>query len=287
VLVACLACSAISHRPAYAAPADCEPSVRVSGDPDVASAITARLAERGLGDNAAASCPAMEAHVERSGERLRVAVTDGYGRRSQREVRDTATAIALIESWARPEVVADALPGAEPIIDSPPAAATRAPAPATSATGLALIGGADYAGDGTTWARGGITACIALGPVCVGGRLDLATSTGWTTSGEHPRSLTAVAVTVELPRSIGRIAVVPGVGVGGGWATIDGIGPHMDQSEDVTSVRVLGSVALRVGLARRWALQLELGGEVEASSGTPATPGNLGRAGVGLRYGGW
>ena len=282
---------ALGGSSAHAAP-ECEPSVRVSGDPDVASPIRTNLAERGLGEAPASACPPIEARVERAGERLRVEVVDGYGRRSQRDVRDSATAIALIETWARPEVVVgEDLPGERPAMETH---ASPAPAAIGSSaivgTGIAVIAGADYASDGTTWARGGIAGCASVGPVCIGGRLELARATELSTSGDHPRGATSIAATVELPRRFGRIAIVPAVGVGGAWGTIEGIGPHMDQTESVTSLRLIGTIALRVGLARRWAIELLVGGEAEAArtgTGTLATPGSLGRAGLGVRFGGW
>jgi hypothetical protein len=229
----------------------------------------------------------MEARIERTGERLRVEVTDGYGRRSQREVRDTATAIALIESWARPEVVVGAdLPGASEPMDPSPRALAATPAVA-GATGVAVLAGMDYAGDGTTWARGGVTGCVAVGPACVGGRVEIASATELSNTTDHPRRTYSLAATVELPRTVGRFAVVPGVGIGGGWARVGGIGPHLDETEDVGSLRVLATVGLRFAVAPRWALAIELGGEAEVIGGPPVVPGNLGRAGLGLRYGGW
>jgi hypothetical protein len=277
-------CAAMTIGVARAAPDDCEPVVRVSGDPDVARTVSASLAERGLGATATGSCPAMEARIERAGERLRVSVTDGYGRHSQREVRDAATAIALIESWARPEVVVgEELPGAGPADESP--APLLGPAAVTSATGIALVAGADYAGDGTTWARGGVAGCIAVGPACVGGRLEVASATEISSTSNHPRRTYSLAAVVELPRAFGRFTIAPGVGVGGGLARVGGVGPHLDQTGSVGSLRVVANLGMRIAIARRWAIAVELGGEAEVVGGAAAVPGNLGRAGLGLRYG--
>ncbi len=269
---------------ATTARAECGASVRVSGDADVAKAIRASLMARGLGDVAVDDCASMEVVVERAGPRLRLAVIDGFGRRSDREVRDSATAIALIESWARPEVVlGDDLPGAgAPEAEEPSFRRAPAPRATPNTTGIAVVAGLDYARDATTWQRVGAAACVATGPVCIGGRLEIASPLD---EGSHPRRSTSLAATVELPRGVGRVTLVPGVGVAGTWATLGGLGLHADETDDIPSLRAVATVAVRLAVARGWAIELELGGEAEAFGATHPVPGSLGRAGLGLRYG--
>ncbi len=184
---------------ARAAPGDCDPAVRVSGDRRLADVIRAQLAGRGLADDATDECPLIHARIERRGDRLRVEVTDGYGRRSQREVRDAGTAIALIESWVRPEVALDDLRGAPPpppesrveagayeppalrssaIVPAPTAIAATttgiaaaATAGAPAATGIAFAAGAISTDDGATWMRVDASGCRAIGRLCLGARI--------------------------------------------------------------------------------------------------------------------
>ncbi len=294
--IAVTAC-AVTAETARAAPGECEPAVRVSGDRSVAEPIRASLAGRGLVDDATGRCPLLHARVERDGELLRVEVTDSYGRRSQREVRDTDTAIALIESWVRPEVVDADLPGIAPMeaASPPPPPADRPVTHRTigvraaplmpSTTGLALVAGATYADDGTAWMRVDAAGCRRLGPVCLGGRAAVTRDLRLERT-THPRSGVSAGVLVELALPLGGFAVAPGVGIGVGWDHIGEIGPHMDQSENVASLRVGATCAVRRRLGRRWAVNVEVGADGVALGGAATVPGSLGRLGLGLRYGG-
>lgn len=266
---------------AKAAPV-CGPAVRVSGDANVAAQIQSSLASRGMSDRGAEDCAPVEARVERRGDGLRVEVVDRYGRRSLRDVRDTATAVALIESWVRPEVVED---------DLRPAAATTtslgvvALAPSRSRPGaeLAVLGGPAISGDDSTWAIGSIAMCSAVGPTCLGGKVEYARDTRTSGPGFHPRSTATAAVIAELPWRAGRLVVAPGLIAGPSWSRIGGNGPHMDQTIDDASLRAGGYLALRVAVAARWSIELELAGDDAVIGSGPG----LARAAIGLRRGLW
>jgi hypothetical protein len=282
---------------ARAAPADCAPAVRVSGDGGAAGEIRDALTARGLGDDTSGHCPLVHARVVRRGDRLRVEVTDGYGRRSQRDVQDAGTAVALIESWARPEVVASDLPGAgdarvassvvAPVdvvaVDAPPGRA-RVTAPGPAASGIALAIGAITAADGSTWIHGRASACRAIGHVCLGGvasaERDLQLD-----GAPHPRSSWRAGGSIEVPFTRGRFAVAPGAALALGWERIGGLGPHHDQHQDSATLHAGAGVAARAALSRRWALAAELAGDAVVLGGVDLVPGTTARLSLGLRYG--
>jgi hypothetical protein len=284
---------------ARAAPRGCEPVVRVSGDRGVAASIRASLAGRGLVDDTTGRCPLLHARVERQGDLLRVEVTDGYGRRSQREVRDAETAVALIESWARPEVVGTDLPGAAPmeeeapppaLVDEPATVRTTAstrhrPIGPPAATGFALVAGATYADDGTMSMRADVAGCRAFGRVCLGGRVAVARDLRLESS-NHPRSGASVGASVEIAVPLGHVAVAPGVGIAVGWDHVGEIGPHLDQSENIASLRLGATTAVRYDIGRRWSVCVEVAADGVVLGGASSVPGVLGRFGLGLRHGG-
>ena len=271
--------------PAFAAPDRCAPAVQVSGDADVANDVRARLARRTRTGAPETECPALRAHVERRGDLLQIAITDGYGRRSEREVRDTATAVALIESWTQPEIAEVAAlepPPPAPVAETPSPAV--APAAAAIGTGLALWTGASYAADGSTWMHGALAGCVVAGPVCVGGRVELAHDTGWTSSIDHARIAASAAATAELPLRVGGFTLAPGVGIGVGWGRIGNVGPHLDETANVASLRVLARVALLRAVGARWAIGVELAGDGAVLAQDPVTPETAARLGVGLHF---
>jgi len=259
-------------------------AVRVSGDAEPAAEVRTSLEDRGLSDRGSPDCAPLTARVVRRGDGLRVEVVDGYGRRSRRDVRDAATAVALIESWVRPEVFDGALPGAAPAdgpidrVSSAGVASSRArPAPA----GMAVVLGAAVGGDRATWGRGAVAACGSLGPICLGGSLELARDTRTTGPGFHPRSIATVAVTAAIGHRLGSFAVIAGVAAGPSVSSAGGNGPHMDQTIDTTCLRAGGRLAVSRAFAGAWSVELAVTGD-GAVIGTG--PGLIG-GGLSLRRG--
>lgn len=270
-LIAC----AIGAR-AAAAPA-CERAVRVSGDAVAAADVRERLASRGVGD-ATGDCEPVRAKVDRRADGLRIEVVDGSGRRSQRDVRDAATAVALIESWIAPEVVAgEDLPGA-PVDTAPAPVAT---ASGIGAAGLGVLLGPARADDASTWVMGAIEACGSIGPVCVGGRAELERDV---TTANHSRQIATGSVTAQVTWRLGGFAVVPGVAVGVAWdrTTSDG-GVHGTLTADDASLRVGGRIGVLRRIAGAWAIEVELAGDGAAAGPGPA----LYRAALGVHRGWW
>jgi hypothetical protein len=274
----------------------CPAAAVVTGDQDLARRATSDLARRGVVAEAPAGCRRVRATIERRGERIRVAVDDGYGRRSEREVRDLATATALVESWTRQEVVVAMLPPEPAPPAAPPVVVLTAapPAVAGAAGGLALALESSLATDSTTWLGGSVSGCALLGPVCAGGILRGAVDTGWSGEVAHSRRGADLLATAELPLGRGGFTLAPGLAVGIGWLQTDELGPHHDQTSDTGGVRAGALLRLSRALAGGFSIGLSLsadrwvvgGDAVPAEGGEPIAPTGQLRAGLGLRYGG-
>ena len=275
----------------------CPASAVVTGDGELVRQARADLSRRGVVEQAPAGCRSVRATIQRRGENIRVAVEDGYGRRSEREVRDLATATALVESWTRQEVVVAMLPSepAEKSAAPPPVVVmTAAPAAAGVAGGLALAFESSRATDGSTWLGASLSGCARLGRVCAGGVLRGAVDSGW--SGElaaHSRRGADLLATAELPLNVGGFTLAPGLAVGMGWLQVDELGPHHDQSGDTGGVRAGALVGLSRALAGGFSIGLSLsadrwlaGGDATVEGGDRLAPTGQLRAGLGLRYGG-
>jgi hypothetical protein len=262
---------------ADAAPA-CERAVRVSGDAEAAAEVRTRLANRGVADGGV-GCAPVRARVDRTGDGLRVEVVDGSGRRSERDVRDAATAVALIESWIEPEVVVGEL--ATPArLDTTPVVAAARPRAGSPAAGVMIVVGPARADDDSTWVVGAAGACGTIGAVCVGGRVEVARDV---TTAHHPRHVVTGALTAQLGWRAGGFAIVPGVAIGPSWHRIGGTGPHLDQSIDDASLRAGGRLGVQRSLGGAWAIELELAGDGALAGPGPA----LYRAAIGVHRGWW
>lgn len=295
--------------------ADCPPAAQVSGDRELARTIRAGLRARDVIDRPPEGCPAVRAEIARRGDILVVVVTDGYGRVSEREVRDVETAITLIDSWTRQEIaearLEDEPAAADPTV--PPAFPGSASAAATAgagagaaaptaiertarpapAGGLGVAAESSFALDGTTWAGGSASGCARIGRVCAGGQLRIAGDTGWTDAIDHPRLAVDLLATIELPIRAGGFLLVPGIGVGVGWLRVSGTGPHADQTDESGGVRGAVRFAAFHALGPSLSIGLEtafdgtlLGGEgFLADGGASLSPGGYVRVGLGLRWG--
>ncbi|MBA3451899.1 MAG: hypothetical protein H0T42_02240, partial [Deltaproteobacteria bacterium] len=151
--------------------AECEPTAVPIGDATLVRSVIERLAVNGVSTVPVQGCPALRVLVERRGEQLHLEMTDSFARTAQRQVRDVATAAAIIESWTLQEVEQGALPA---LALSPEASATPMVSGAVSATTLSRIGIAatfesSIGDNGSLWMGGTIAGCARVGPLCVGG----------------------------------------------------------------------------------------------------------------------
>ena len=274
--------------------AECEPTAVPLGDAALVSSIVARLAANGVATTPAEGCPSVRVKVERRGEQVHLEMTDSFARTARREVRDVATAAAIIESWTLQEIEQGGLPPLAP----PGVAATRSVTAPVAVTAISRIGIAatfesSVADNGSLWMGGTLTGCARLGPMCVGGVLRGARDThaSGDTSGDSPHhgdELHAMA-TVSLPRQLGSFVVSPGIGVGYGHLAI--ATTHLDMhmmpfSLTDGSHEIRGDVHVMISrpLGRYFAFYGDLRGDAAlARTAIAGGPRSFVRAALGIR----
>jgi hypothetical protein len=275
----------------------CPASAIVTGDEELVGQARADLARRGVVSVPPAGCRRVRANIQRRREHLLVSVEDGYGRKSEREVRDLATATALVESWTRQEVVVAMLPP-EPVehADPPPPVVIAAAAPAAAVplgAGVGLATEMSRATDDSTWVGASLSGCAGFGPVCAGGLLRGAVDSRWSGDGSHSRRGADLYATAAVPLEAGGMTIAPGLVLGLGWIQVAELGPHHDQTDDTGGVRAGAEVRLSRALGAGFSLGLTLsvdrfvlGGDATGADGAAIAPTGQFRGGLGLRYGG-
>lgn len=281
----------------------CAPAVRVNGARDLAREVSVDLERRGVTSMASDGCPLVAANVTREGELVHVEVTDEYGRSRTWDVRDVATAGALIESWTKQEadeVDLGPAPAKAPAerasnviamiapADTSAVAETSAGAPAPTAEtrgGVSVAFESATAGD-AAWYGGTVGGCVHLAMVCVGGRLRGSRST----PPHHDLTAVDLLATVELPVSRRGFLFAPGAALGVGWTRATTDDPHAaDPSQDVGGVRAGVQLVIARPIARAISAEVLFGfdGAIIGQGDAPTElPRGLGRLGIGLRYGG-
>ena len=194
--------------------ADCKLAAVTQGDPELVQTLIARLTANGIATTSTSGCPVVQVRLEKRGQQLHLRMTDAFNRIGERDVQDVATAAAIIESWTYQEAEAGTLPAEAiathvAVIEPPHLVRNGIAASVMSAVGT----------DQTAWVGGALSACLRLGPVCVGAALRAETdtrATGTTSISQDSYELSAIA-TIDLPRKLGDYVVSPGLGVGYGW----------------------------------------------------------------------
>lgn len=203
---------------AASAHAECQPAVVPIGDPVLVQSVTERLTANGVATAATAGCPAVRVHLEQRGQQVHLRVADGYQRNSERDVRDVATAAALIESWTLQEIDEGSLPQ---LADTPIAAPVVAAVPRrASRTSIGLSSRAAVATDGAAWLGGAAGGCLRLQWTCVGALGSVLANTSTTqdaTRGTHRSYEIDLIATLDVPRSVGSFVLSPGIGAGYGY----------------------------------------------------------------------
>lgn len=285
----------VSHRAARAD--DCRATAVLDGDGALVDAIDSTLTERGIATKATAACPTTTALVERRDNAIAVTITDPSGRRSTRTLDDITAAATLIESWARQDMNASALVGwIEPAPLPPIAETPRVDVVATVATSrardpltLAVAGESSLGFDGTAWLGAHATACVRLGPACIG-------AAGRILADDSRRSMDVLAA-AELPVALSpRLVLVAGVAAGVGSFRSPFTRAELVTTKTATGARVDAHAAITVALSRYIGLHvgLSVGGSPQApmtiaTDGDAKTdndePSGFVRADVGLRIG--
>jgi hypothetical protein len=297
------------------ASAACRPGVRLDGDAALVGAVGAALGERGIATDVATdaggdpgACAPARVTLARRDERIAVSIAGAREAAVEREVTDARTATTVIESWVRTDVEEPLLasrtvamvapppaPAAAPAPPPPPVTATTVAPPAASGRGVQLFAIAErsIASDGTAWLGLQLGGCVALGPLCIGGRGRFSVAAGPQLSQDnlerHGFELLAAA---DLPLRFGPAVLSPGLGVGvgsvhtrqKGTGQSEGTGgPHAD-------AHVSMAYQLRPHLALEAAMSVDVTEttHVESSSAVilPDEPEFFARFGVGVRFGG-
>lgn len=273
--------------------AECKPAAVPVGDPVLVQGVTERLTAIGISTSVTAGCPAVHVHLERRGAQLHLRVADGYQRKGEREVRDVATAAAVIESWTLQEIEDGSLPA----MTAPIAVVASAP-PHVSAerASIALFANTSVASDTSAWIGGELAACVRVGALCLGGAVALAANSATIDDAmrgaQRSKQLAALA-TVEVPRILGRFVLSPGVGIGYGWMSF--AEQHMDAQsmpfsleEAIHSLRARAQLTLSFELGAGIGFAASLYGDIAAlRTGSESTRAPRGRVGIslGLRFG--
>lgn len=190
------------------------PPISVTGDPSLAHDIAVALAEHRA--PAQDVCSRVSAVVERRGPLLMITIVDGFGRRSEREVRDATTAAALIESWSLQQLESDRVDGGS--LGAATMTTVDPITPGTTRRGQVSLGARSFqAFDGTLWFGGTLASCVQLRHLCAGGRFGVFTDSQLENPTNHDRLAVSLLATADLPVRAGGFTIEPGLGLGLGW----------------------------------------------------------------------
>jgi hypothetical protein len=259
-----------------------------SGDPALARTLADRLDSVGIATGGGEGCTRVR--VEARGERLHLTIVDRFERSTEREVADAATAAAIVESWTLQEVEQGPELAAPPL--APVSAIDRAVvvppvAAAPAFRGVSVRVESALGSDGGGWIGGSAGGCARAGPVCVGA---LARAAADADPPDHTSRWEAAALaSVDLPLAIDRLAIVPGMAIGGAWTRVST--QHRDEHDapftvarDAGSLRVEGRLAAVWRLRRPLAVEAALSADAAAlRSETSATARATFRAALGIR----
>jgi hypothetical protein len=274
--------------------ADCPPSVVVTGDASLVTAITAELSRHGIETAVRPGCRAGRARVAKTATAILVSVEDPFGRTSEREVDRVDAGAAVIESWLRDDLKASLLAprGNLDTPAPPPPVAIARPAPPSDGPsphprwGLGVVGEAGLDEIAGVWWGARAETCLRLGWVCVGGLARLANA--------NSRREVDVMGSLGVPLRLSAVTVMPALAAGMGWLRVD-TGGGMGQQQSHAGGRFGTSVTTLYPLARYLAIEAVVSADWSPSANpssqnqndtsTPGEPRVYVRAGIGLRVG--
>lgn len=287
----------------------CPPSVALTGDEALVTAVRDLLGARGIARDTP-RCPAVRARVERRGALLVVGIEGPDGAPIERSVSEVATAATVIESWTRSDVAAPLLatrdvpelPGLAglPGLDGGAPAVVIVSPPAARGIQLYAAEETSFASDGTVWEGMQLAACIMLGPICASARVHagkvVTQPSSWT--GLSRKGGEAYAG-IDVPIAVGRTRLTPGFAAGYGT-----IFTHRGSEEDRMGVEISGPraevhAAFSLPLTAHIAVDLMLTGALTQATAMethghdipdpvavfPNEPRGFVRFAVGVRYG--
>jgi hypothetical protein len=207
--------------------ASAEPCAKLDGDPAAVAAVSTELAR--LGVTVGPACP-IAATVETDPNGIAVAVKTG-AQSEGRTVSDPVIAATWIDSWLQDDFGGPKFTvqlASAPIVKADVAKAVETPA--ERSVGIALSAGFDQAWtfDGARWNGFSAGACAQLGAWCFGARGRYATQDELVAQTAAARRDLSVLATASVEQHVGRIVVVPELGLGVGRMTtsrVDGCRP--------------------------------------------------------------
>ena len=292
-----LALSAIAPRPVFAEPAPaavrgaeqqaCPPGVRLLGDEAAAQAVSALLLAAGVQTSGEQHCVTVIAELRREPDgRLGVRLADTQGRSTDRLVSDAETAAAVIESWARVDLVAPMLEApaqAVPEVElaAPGQAPSAASKPETHAGGVPARPRTDFgatawlgvslANDDSLWTDLSIAACLRVGAACLGaelrGSFDTEVNDALHTDRGEVAGLLSAEFVLAIPESRWRVS--PGFAAGAGYVSSE---VDADGSPEIGHAVSRGDVSMRLGVFAHVAAALVRGVHLSGRLGFEVAP---------------
>jgi hypothetical protein len=208
----------------------CAPRAELDGDRAAVERVADELQRLGVViAPATPSCPAVRAMVALDdGGGIAVAVR-GASQRSEGRVMSDATLVAAwIDSWARDDLEvaswsgSSAADGPAPV-RAPALVAPRDVSAVTTPARRSILETASIAAayelawtnDSTSWTGVGVSGCVRVGALCLGGRVHAAFQPNVTTNATAAaRSDLSVLATASLPITAGQTIIAPELGVG-------------------------------------------------------------------------
>lgn len=213
------------------------------------------MRSRGVVTNSDGVCPFVRAEVALLGSEVLTSIEDGDGRACERVLASPQVAATLIESWTRSDLSADLLgpPAPMPSDRRGPPAATAAPPPAPGLIlgedavvaseprapwgAWLLLAGEATAGTNRTTAFGfRAAACGRVGRACLGGLVRFGYDPGLTGNSESletERLALDGLLLADFPLEWSRVALTPGLGIGGGWTRSSRLIVDSDDGDEV------------------------------------------------------
>jgi hypothetical protein len=287
---------------ATAGSAAAAPCASIRGPGDLVAAVRETLAARGVAEQPA--CQTVSVDVARSADGIVVDIEDRFGRTSQRVVADPAAAATIVESWTRTddvtallEVTSPAPPHAPVRDDEVPIVLHHDPSPpAGPELGAALSLESSVGSEGSHWLGLRGTACLAIGPACVGVLVRAASDVSDRMIQHYGVDL---LVGTDFAIRRGRLMIVPGLGVGLGWIHSQQVAREMfgfpQPDFDAGGLRADARIAFVLRLGHGLAIELDASFDVSVRADQNSYPSDVTmlveeprsfvRGSLGLRYG--
>jgi hypothetical protein len=265
--------------------AECRPAAIPSGEPTLVRQLSERLTASGIATTSTAGCPIAHVRLEQRGEQIHLEVTDSFGRRGTRQVRDVATAATIVESWTSQEIEIGTLPAlAEP---APASVVVGAPFVARHALVAAFESSAGS--DGSLWMGGAVSGCVRVSALCIGGLVrGTREAREAAASIAHDSMAVDALLTVGLPRKLGGFTITPGIGVGYGYYRLtehhlDMTMHPIDLDRPSHGLHADAHLSAAHPIGTRLSLYADVRGDAAVSRTTDVGPRSFARASIGLR----